>query len=322
MLGDVNINPQLCISHHQKIMQNNKMYILYFECAVSMVIKRVVKLKFFKINYLNSLFYYNGNKEPRDIFHEKIKDFFQKNFKKQNKFEHLENYFQICALEIGNDFIFGKVWKLKEKLAEDFHFDGYDYVEEPFSEKDYVYNFFYISLKTNHIVIQHQNGYSSGKVRYILEKWYDDFYKIENGIVIQTLKDKKDFIKRLIESYKIIYAKFIVYPSNFDYDDISKPFDESLHKRRISKLTEIMESKEGMDLDLEKPNIVSMPLAQSLRGNGKDPVIKTQDRQGRIRIISQRLKHIMRQIEETDDIESIKNELKNQLLDVLSELND
>ena len=72
-----------------------------------MVVKRFIKLKFFKINYLYSFFYYNDNKKPRDIFHEKIKDFFQKNFKTQNKFEHLDNYFQICALEIGDDFIFG-----------------------------------------------------------------------------------------------------------------------------------------------------------------------------------------------------------------------
>jgi hypothetical protein len=283
--------------------------------------RRYLRINFYKINYLGNLLYYENGKEPREVFHRILKDFFIKNFKEHKQYKHIDNFYQICKLQTDKDFIFGKLWKLKEKVSENFKFNGNDYVGEPINEKDYIFNYFFISLKTHHIVIQDRDEYASGKVRYIFQKWFDEFTKTENSIDIRILKDKTDFIKKLKDAHKIIFAKFVVYPSNFDFDEISEPLDKALRRHNINKLTEEMESKDGLDLDLEgKPNIISSAIAQSLRGNGKEPIIKTENEKGKIEIITQKMKQITRQLEETDDVESIKSELKNLLEDVLKEL--
>ena len=287
--------------------------------GVEMAKKRSINLKFLKINYLNNLIYYSKGKHPKEVFTSKLKNFFKETFESNFIFKYEEMTYRFGALEIGENFIFGKLWKLKKKQDKDFPWNGKDYDIKSQLEADYQFSYFYINTQKNHLIIEDEREFTSDKVICVLSTWFDSFHNIKDGLNLQYLKSQKDFIKELEDSYKIVYAKFVVYPSNLDFDNISEPLDESMHKFGISEMKQEMKSNDGIKMDLDKPNIFSSSLAQSLRGNGEDPEIRTKDKKGNISIISKKIKNIKRQIQGIKDLNNSK-EIKPLLIEQLNEV--
>ena len=273
-----------------------------------------IELRFFKINYQHNFDYYTGKISPKQNFQNKLLNFFKNQNKKNIHFKYKGKEYQLCHIKVNEKkFIFGKLWKLKKKRGKDFPWNEKekDYNIKPRVTDDFNFNYFYISLTTNHLVIQNQRGFSSKFCIQLMSNWFDKIMSMKEGIIFQSLKDKTKFINQLKEAYKITYAKFTVYPSNHDWEFISQSLDEELKKKKISKLTQEVESNQGMIFDTEKENILSAPLAQSLRGNGENPVIKIEDKEGNISIISNKIRVIRRQIKEMDKMkDSLKYHLK------------
>lgn len=280
-------------------------------------------LRFLKINYLNNLIYYIKEKNPKEVFTAKLINFFKENFDSKSIFNFQGMDYRFGALEIGQNHICGKLWELKKKHEKDYPWTGTDYEIKPQLGEDYRFSWFYIDIETKHLVLQDERDLTPDKSIQVLCSWFDDFHGIKEGINIQYLKSKKEFLDELKEAYKIVSAKFVLYPSNFDYDGISKPLDDSLHALEISEMKEEIKSNNGIKLDLDKPNVFSSSLAQALRGNGKDPEIKTQDKKGNISILTKKMKHIKTQVEglkDITDIKVIKPILIAQLKEVIKEM--
>ena len=285
--------------------------------------KSSINLKFLKINYLNNLIYFDGKNNPKQLFTNKLTNFFKENFETHTIFDYDGMQYCFGALEIGDKYIFGKLWKLKKKQDKDFPWDGKDYKPTPQIEADYHFAYFYINTLSNHLVLQDERDLTSETSVSVLISWFDSFHDLKDGLNLQYLKSKKDFIKELQEAYRIIYAKFTVYPSNIDFDNISEPLDNSMHELEISEMKQEIKSNQGVKLDLENPNIFSSSLAQSMRGNGKDPEVRVKDRNGNISILSKKIKHIRKQVDNLGDVNDtwrIKTILISQLNEVIKEL--
>jgi len=280
-----------------------------------------LKLKFGKINYKTNLEAFNNNQKPKDFFHQQLINFLTNNFENEEKFLMGDKYYQICALDINEDYIFGKLWRLRDKTTKGYMWTGTDYEPTPEKNQDYVFNYFLITLDTHHIIIQERRRYKARKVIWVLQHWFDEYYNISKGIEIQFLKQKRDILEILKRSKKITYAKFVLYPSNIDFDFISEPLDKELKKRKIKKYTEEMESDEGIQLDMNEPNIFSSALVQSLRGNGKPPKIRIEDKSGKKQEVSTTSYEIVKIIKEIEEIE-LKKEMIKLLRTLLEELDD
>ncbi|MFW5895440.1 MAG: hypothetical protein ACOCT9_01720 [archaeon] len=282
---------------------------------------KTTELKFIKINYmpLHLTDYHKKDVEPRELFNERLKRFFVENFEKENKYRFQNNDYQIAALSIEENLIFGKLWKLKERKDKEFPWTGDDYDTRPQYTDDYQFNYFLFTLDTHHGIIEDQHGYSSTTVMKVFKNWFEKHFEIEEGFNYQYIKNKKKFMKLLNEAHKITYAKFTLYPSNIDYDFISKPLDDELHKLGIDELSEEMKSEEGIEKELERPNLFSSSLVQSLRGNGEDPIIKTQDEKGNIEKISTKIEKVVMEVEKLENIKKMKNILLSQLKEIIDE---
>lgn len=284
-----------------------------------------INLKFLKINYLSNIYYYEKDKTPKQVFTTKLINFFKENFETGTIFTYNGMGYRFGAVEIDNNSIFGKLWELKEKHEKDYPWTGKDYEIKPQLGADYHFSYFYIDTEHKHLVIQDERELTAEKTIQIIGSWFDSFHEVKGGMDIQYLKIKKEFFEELKDAYKIISAKFVLYPSNFDFDRMSKPLDDELHKLGISEVKEEIKSNEGIKMDLENPNRFSSMLAQSLRGNGKDPEIKTQNKNGSVSIITKKIKHIQRQIlgiKDITDIRTIRPKIINELKDVMKEMDD
>ena len=82
-----------------------------------------------------------------------------------------------------------------------------------------------------------------------------------------------------------------------------------------------MESDEGIQLDMNEPNIFSSALVQSLRGNGKPPKIRIEDKSGKKQEVSTTSYEIVKIIKEIEEIE-LKKEMIKLLRTLLEELDD
>ncbi|MCX6742460.1 MAG: hypothetical protein NTX24_04810 [Candidatus Pacearchaeota archaeon] len=309
----------------KKVLKSRKLIVIIGKERKKMVKNINLNLRFLKINYLNNICYYIKEKNPKEVFTLKLINFFKENFDSKSIFNFQGMNYRFGAVEIGQNHICGKLWELKKKHEKDYPWTGTDYEIKPQLGADYRFAWFYIDIQTKHLVLQDERDLTPDKAIQVLCSWFDDFHGIKEGINIQYLKSKKDFLNELKEAYKIVYAKFILYPSNFDYDGISKPLDDSLHALEISEMKQEIKSNNGVKLELDKPNVFSSSLAQALRGNGKDPEIKTQDKKGNITILTKKMKHIKKQIQgfkDINDIKKIKPHLIAQLKEVIKEMDN
>lgn len=283
--------------------------------------KRYLHFKFLKVNYLNNIIYYTQKgKTPKQAFHDRIAIFFEKNETNGKIFNYRKINYRFGGLEITQDYVFGKLWKLRKKPDKDFPWNGKDYIIKQQIGKDYVFNCFMFFFKTNHLVLQDAMEYTAETLKNVFQSWFDKFYNTKNSINLQYLKDKKGFIKQLKDAHKIIRAKFTVYPSNFDYDFLSEPLDKELKRLNVNRLDQEMTSETKIKLDLKKPNVFVSPLVQSLRGNGESPKVKISDKHGFVSEISPKKRHIKREIEDTHDLNNVKRCIIKQLELILEEM--
>lgn len=292
---------------------------------VEMAKKSAINLRFLKINYLNNLFYYTKDKIPKEVFNQRIINFFKENYESHSIFNFDGMEYCFGGIEITDKYIFGKLWKLKKKIDKDFPWNGKDYEPKNQMGEDYHFSYFYIDMNTKHLVVQDERELIVERFVEIISSWFDSFHNVKDGINFKYLNSKKDFIKELEGAYKVISAKFVVYPSNLDFDSISKPLDDEMHNLGISEIKQEIKSNEGVKLNLEKPNIFSSSLAQAMRGNGEIPEVKTQNKNGSITLLSKKIKHIKKQIQSIKDLNNspeIKKLLINELKDVLKNLSE
>lgn len=99
---------------HNNILKDKKHYSL--SKGVEMAKKNSINLRFLKINYLNNLFYYIKDKPPKEVFNQKIINFFKENFESHSIFNFDGMEYCFGGLEITDKYIFGKLWKLKKKV--------------------------------------------------------------------------------------------------------------------------------------------------------------------------------------------------------------
>lgn len=282
--------------------------------------KKHLNFRFLKVNYLNSIFYYGHNKSPKKIFHDYIIRFFKKSETDGEIFNFRGVGYRFGGLDITRDYAFGKLWKLKKKPDKNFPWTGKDYIIKEQISDDFLFSYFLFYFKTNHLIVQDEIGHSAEGIKNVFQVWFDNFYKTKDAINLQYLKNKKDFIKQLRDAYQIKRAKFTVFPSNFDFDHLSKPLDEEMKRLGISRLDQDVRGNTTIKLDLEKPNAFVSPLVQALRGNGEPPEVKIGDKNGNERQVSSKKKEIRRTIEDSRDLDDIKKKIIQQLESVLEEL--
>jgi hypothetical protein len=217
---------------------------------VDMSKKSSLNLRFLKINYLNNLNYYIKDKNPKEIFTSKLINFFKENFENHSIFTCDGIGYSFGAVEIGKNYIFGKLWKLKKKQEKDYPWNGKDYEIKPQLGDDFHFSYFYIETNTKHLIIQDEKELTSEKIIEIICSWFDDFNGISSGMDIEYLKSKKDFFDELKSAYKISSAKFILYPSNFDSDELSRDTDKALHDFGVTEWKQEIKSNEGINFTL------------------------------------------------------------------------
>lgn len=286
---------------------------------------RKIHLRFYKINYLPNLAYYGHSESPKKVFLKRILSFLSQNFENAYKYPFQRNFYQITALDVTTEYIFGKLWKLKKKKDKRFPWNGKDYEIKSEYRDDYLFNYFLISLKTNHLVIETKQFFTDLTSINVFEDWFNSFYKTKDSIRFQSVKRRTEFLRTLqnaMKSKKVIRTEFIVYPSNYDFDHLSKPLDKRLHDLKVSKQEVINHSNLGMIFSLNEPNEIASYLAQSLRGNGEPPKVITEDKKGYRDLITKKVKEYERIVEEADNLKEMAKQLATHLKEVIEDLGD
>jgi len=308
-------------SSGEKIINIKNDIYLYNNMSLS---RRELELKFYKINYFFNIEHYDKSRENvTKIFNDTLFDFFKHHYSERTKFQYDDdNYYQICHLRIKDNYIFARFYKLKDIQDKEWEHDGDDYIEKPQQKQELIDNYIYIDMVTHHAVVETQPIYSSGKVVKVIERWYGKHRKYNQTLNFRNLKNKKDFLPLLKEAHKIISAKFTLYPSNIDIDKLTKGLDDAIHRLKLSKLKQEMKSKQGMNFQVDEPDLFNSALYHSLRGNGDSPQIDIEDERGNVKKISKKIKDIMRIIESVEKPDDLIKFLKEQLEDVKRELDE
>jgi len=202
---------------------------------------------------------------PEKIERENIIKMVSKN---ENLAEDEDFFWRFGGIRIleNKNIILGRVGKIrKSRLMTEFDDKTNDFIEKKTDIKFAYSSNFCIFLDKNLILFERKFGIGFMEIKNKIEEIFTDMCKIE--MEIELLKDKKEVMKIIQESDKLIEIDFSIRPTNPDSDEDMKVIDNLLKQSKAKKARMKFENKiEG--LETKEKNIISSGIALCSKGYG------------------------------------------------------
>ncbi|WP_121821062.1 hypothetical protein [Halostella salina] len=222
-------------------------------------------------------------------------------------------------VEVGENYIAGRIGKLKEETSRQVDEDKQGFVEVEREDTDV--SFFVIDLSVSVMAYEYRRDVGEKAPYRILEAAFNSYYEGEEEVSISPLVDKEEVREEIHRFTKITRVRFSkLRPTNPDSTDRSRPMDEFLQNGGIDRLlldgmNEDDEDEEGIRLE-EEP-LLDGGLSLAEEGYGSATVTGEDDEGEEVRVTTED-----KQIESEVDMPSDDDYSRQMLLDEIRDALD
>lgn len=226
--------------------------------------------------------------------------------------DHPDYEWRFGDVEVKDGYIYGRLGKIrrgKTKFVYDESKKGFKESESHETEAE-IANFV-ISLK-RHVMVFEERRPNIGYTEFIFSftTGFSNYVKKRDALNITLITDKILVENIIKNARKIMTARFVIKPSNPDWDADSKKIDEELKAMKAQSGKLEVTNKDG--LDFHKPTILRGAIAQSNMGYGHY-TLTYEDSRGETMVFYSRQK-VLKESVETKNQDEIQRRFK-QILD-------
>lgn len=281
-------------------------------------------IRFARLEFTPKLSHFTSDQEAlerrRDTLHDVIRYETDVNsYLKGTEYEHYINRgdWNFAGVEVGEDYISGKIGKEKDDRRTVRDDEKKDYIEK--EEEDADISFFVIDLQNCIMAYEYRRNVGK-KVPYrLVQSAYNGYHGGKEELNASPLVDREEFRQAVDEIEEIEEVSFTnLSPTNPDFTEYSESMDVFLRESDIETMSM---SAFGDDIDLYGNDEIAGAIGLSEEGHGRATIVGT-DGRGNDREVSTEDKAARSEIEESKTDSNYRDKLIDEIENQLEQLED